>query len=330
MGIHANIVPLLSDIGKRAQFSGTICTLGVQHLPAGTDQASLFSKLGFSQVETLDVSDYEGAEHVFDLNADDLPRHLVQKYDAVLNGGTLEHVFHVPNALTSITRMLRTGGHVIHIVPCSGWVDHGFYQISPTLMLDYYAAAGFDAFESVLCSFDLDDASTWRIRPISPGDLGTGHAGVLSTGVHLYVFAARKGTSAIERPIPMQRLYATSPQFVRPRWFRPYDLVNGVVRDISLRAETTLEKVAHETGHCWTASLSGLSDAADDSMHPVRSLLILLEDGNPIGPSHASHQVIRDDGRGAFSHWTDAIYFSTSDNSDPTKNGRVYSIIVPR
>ena len=74
----------------------------------------------------------------FDLNEDELPERLVSRFDAVFNGGTLEHVFHVPNALTSITRMLRPGGVVVHVVPCNGWVNHGFYQISPTLMFDYY------------------------------------------------------------------------------------------------------------------------------------------------------------------------------------------------
>ena len=147
MGIDANLVPLLAEISKRAAFSGILCTLGVQDLPKGAERITFFSQFGFSDVETLDVSTYEGAKHIFDLNADDLPRHLESRFGAVLNGGTLEHVFHIPNALTSITRMLTTHGHVIYVVPCNGWIEHGFYQFSPTLLFDYYAAAKFDQFE---------------------------------------------------------------------------------------------------------------------------------------------------------------------------------------
>jgi hypothetical protein len=107
----------------------------VQQLPAGDDHLSFFSRLGFTAAESLDVSSHEGAQHIFDLNEDRLPAHLVGRFSAVLNGGTLEHVFHVPNALSSMTAMLEPHGYVIHLLPCNGYVDHGFYQISPTLML---------------------------------------------------------------------------------------------------------------------------------------------------------------------------------------------------
>ncbi len=50
----------------------------------------------------------------------------------------------------------------------------------------------------------------------------------------------------------------------------------------------------------------------------------LFEDGRPLGPAHAVHRSIRRDGRGRFSHWREALYFSTSDNSDPRTNGRLY------
>lgn len=73
----------------------------------------VFSRLGFPGLQALDISDFEGADHIFDLNQDELPEHLTSRFDAVFNGGTLEHVFHVPNALTSITRMLRPGGVVV-------------------------------------------------------------------------------------------------------------------------------------------------------------------------------------------------------------------------
>ena len=53
----------------------------------------------------------------------------------------------------------------------------------------------------------------------------------------------------------------------------------------------------------------------------------LLEDGKPLGPAHALHQSIRDEGGGRYSHWTgNALIFSTSDNSDPNANGRDYSV----
>ena len=329
MGIHANMALVLGRFARRSGFTGSVCTLGVQDVATGTTQRELFSSLGFSSFETLDVSAYEGAKHIFDLNSPDLPTHLVGRFDAVLNGGTIEHVFHIPNALTSMTRMLRAGGHAIHIIPCAGWADHGFVQIGPTLLFDYYAAAGFDRFESALCSFDLDSPDSWVIRPIAPGDLGSGNCGALASGVHLYAFSARKTEHAIENPIPTQRCYAATPNIILPRWFRPFHAVGGRAIDDVQEIQIRADAIQHDTGHCWTVALPELAASADDSAHPVHSSLILLEHSLGIGPAHAAHDSIRNVGRGAFSHWNSALYFSTSDNSDPRENGRDYSVMIP-
>lgn len=60
-----------------------------------------------------------------------------------------------------------------------------------------------------------------------------------------------------------------------------------------------------------------------------RSVIVLLEDGQPLGPAHCSHDDIRTLGRGRYSHWGSKVYFSSSDNSDPNTNGRVYSVQPP-
>jgi hypothetical protein len=59
------------------------------------------------------------------------------------------------------------------------------------------------------------------------------------------------------------------------------------------------------------------------------SRLALFENGKPLGPGHAAHAGIRQQGGGRYSHWYDSIYFSASDGSDPRTNGRVYAISSP-
>jgi hypothetical protein len=329
MGINAALDPLLSELAKRAKFSGTVCTLGVMTIDSGGDARTYFSKLGFSTLQALDVSDFEGADHVFDLNEDELPGHLVNRFDAVFNGGTLEHVFHVPNALASMTRMLRPRGVIVHVVPCNGWVNHGFYQISPTLMFDYYAAAGFEPLESALYSRLLEEPEKWSVRPLAPGELADGQAGSIDRGLHLYVFATRRGEKVVERPRPIQWLYSgsTTPR-KSARWFLPYTFENGVTTPVVVRTRADLENAQPETGHCWTFPLPKLVDVSDHVGSASRSTLLLFEDNQVLGPAHSSHQGIRERGRGAYSHWGQQLYFSTSDNSDPNKNGRRYSAVV--
>lgn len=86
-----------------------------------------------------------------------------------------------------------------------------------------------------------------------------------------------------------------------------------------------------EHGQCWefdftnTAVNSMLASIADSNDSPKRSPLRLFENGKPLGPWHALHLRIRASGNGAYSHWQNQLLFSTSDNSDPNSNGRIYS-----
>jgi len=77
--------------------------------------------------------------------------------------------------------------------------------------------------------------------------------------------------------------------------------------------------------HCHTIPLppEWVSDASG------RSAITLFEDGLPLGPAHVSHDDIRTLGKGRYSHWGEALYFSTSDDTDPNTNGRVYSVQPP-
>ena len=89
-------------------------------------------------------------------------------------------------------------------------------------------------------------------------------------------------------------------------------------------------EMRRETGFAWYVSLPPSWQAgADDVEHPQRSRAVVLEDGRPLGPAHAVHATIREQGRGAFSHWLDQVYFSSSDSSDPRSNGREYVIEIP-
>jgi len=64
-----------------------------------------------------------------------------------------------------------------------------------------------------------------------------------------------------------------------------------------------------------------------DKFTSNKSMLMLFEDGKPLGPPRSLHQAIREEGRGRYSHWTrEGLYFSASDNTDPRKNGRKYEI----
>lgn len=55
----------------------------------------------------------------------------------------------------------------------------------------------------------------------------------------------------------------------------------------------------------------------------------LLEDGEQLAIPNANHSKIEEKGRGRYSLWKGYLYLSTSDNSDPRVNGRIYEILWP-
>jgi hypothetical protein len=86
------------------------------------------------------------------------------------------------------------------------------------------------------------------------------------------------------------------------------------------RTPTPLSDIIHDAGHCYRATVDPamLSDAESISRVQV------YEDGVPLPTPHSDHAAIRRHGNGRYSHWTEGIYFSASDNTDPRRNGRRY------
>ena len=78
-----------------------------------------------------------------------------------------------------------------------------------------------------------------------------------------------------------------------------------------------IEAVQKEQGYCHIAMMSpGM----------MLSEYEVFEGEHPLGPAASLHDDIRQHGRGRYSMWGRAVYFSTSDNSDARYNGRRYSL----
>lgn len=112
-------------------------------LLASPEVEPLLAHLGAGAVTSLDISDYEGCDIVFDLMEDAAadPAHaakLVGRYDTILDFGTSEHIFNAPQALVNAWNFLRDGGRYIFDLPVNGWTSHCLYQFTP----DYFHSVG--------------------------------------------------------------------------------------------------------------------------------------------------------------------------------------------
>ena len=92
-----------------------------------------FSYLGSANVKSLDYSNFEGAEIIHDLN-DPVPHQLIDQFDCIFDGGTIEHVFDFRAATSNIKKMLKVGGLFLMVNGANNFLGHGLYQFSPELL----------------------------------------------------------------------------------------------------------------------------------------------------------------------------------------------------
>jgi SAM-dependent methyltransferase len=132
---------LQADIGRyaRAEEQASLTQrLEVSMRPtakkAGWEKAKIFWST-FLQYSSYAAIDFHGTDIALkqDLNK---PLKLKDKFDMVLNLGTAEHVFNLAQVFTSIHKHTKPGGLMIHGLPFTGYVDHGFYNFQPTFFWD--------------------------------------------------------------------------------------------------------------------------------------------------------------------------------------------------
>lgn len=167
----------------------------------------VFRQLGAREIDSLDLSTFEGATIVHDLN-NPLPEHLRNRYSVVFDGGALEHVFNFPQALKNCLQAVEPGGHFITIAPTNGYVGHGFYQFSPEL---YYQALASDNGFEVIALLVRPRFSRARWRAVAkPAEVGRRVTLSRTSPTLMYVLAKRIAEAEIFAAWPQQSDYMTA------------------------------------------------------------------------------------------------------------------------
>jgi len=226
MGIAPAMVKLLMREGNREAYSGDALTIGRQGIHLKTTQdlqklaeqmkfqlksniilsipngiiknsnyiadTILFLSLGFDSIDSLDISDYEQCTVMQDLNID-VPAELYNKYDLIVDGGSSEHIFNLPKVLENYNRMLKVGGRLIHALPSSNHVDHGFYMFSPNLFWEYYSANNWEIIDSLFFRYNIKNIKElWDVYSYIPGCLEGLSSGGFTEGQYGIYFVVKK------------------------------------------------------------------------------------------------------------------------------------------
>jgi hypothetical protein len=91
--------------------------------------------LGATSVDSLDVSDYENATIVLDLGK---PCCFNQRFDTIIDFGSLEHIFDAATAFRNLVDLCEMGGRIMHLLPVNNLNGHGFWQFSSDLIHSLY------------------------------------------------------------------------------------------------------------------------------------------------------------------------------------------------
>ena len=248
MGLLPTHIRLLLVLHRRfGGFEGPVMTLGNQDLFASeADLRTMFAEAGLTPREPAEVAphtsavlgvmfaeksrDYVHARVFFDMLGldgyadvdkfpddhpvvrhdlnDPVPDELRGRFGLVLDGGTIEHVFDIAQALRNVVSMVRVGGCVVHFNPL--WhADHGFYSLNPCLFYDFFGACGFEELTCYILQADLRDVLA--PQPCFEYTPGMEYQHLLDPArTPVLCFAARKAAD-VPAVNPTQGFYANRP-----------------------------------------------------------------------------------------------------------------------
>jgi hypothetical protein len=163
--------------------------------------AKAFYAATFAPSEIVSV-DLHGTPDAQRFNLNEAFTSLCHQFDVVINHGTAEHIFNIAQVFRTMHERCADGGLMVHESPFTGWIDHGFYCLHPTL---FYDLAHANNYEIVLVALEHID-SKWTLRLDDREHVHRlAEAGELPNNAMLFVCFRKLGDA--EFRVPMQGYY---------------------------------------------------------------------------------------------------------------------------
>lgn len=231
MSILPPIARMLIEEHKRKPITGNIVTIGRQSVPlsypetldlmeefglsprgssfvetdgetVGAHQThltdrSFFSMFTDAKLTALDVSAYEGAGIVHDLNAE-LPDRLHGIANFIFEGSCLDNLFDPARAIKSMSKMLRPGGRILafdHATP----IQSAYLCYPPEWFWNFFTANGYERVAVFTCAFD-GVLGPWTVFPWVPET-------AVPRGDFITAVIAEKGARSTDDVSPIQGHY---------------------------------------------------------------------------------------------------------------------------
>ena len=191
------------DVQRKLKLTLDEETRGGGDLDRISDKA-FFDLFGVRELVSMDVSAYEGADIIHNLNLP-VPEHLNGQFDFIIDGGTFDHLFDVRVAFENLVKLLRPGGRVLQWNAASNFTGSAYLSFGPDFCYDYYVSNQFA------------DCQVYVVEVRNPGQdelwdfylfEGTGdYVAFRSPHVQMTVVMAEKGLHSTWDRMPVQAKY---------------------------------------------------------------------------------------------------------------------------
>jgi cell division protein FtsB len=240
----------------------------------------LYEALGI-EYNCVDVDGRSGTL-VLDLNFDPAPEEHWNKYGLVTNHGTSEHIMNQLNVFKMMHEFAKPGGAIIHAVPFTVHLEHGFFNYQPNF---FEALARYNSYETL----GLWVGPDWQLASFIPWDpILLDYLALNSKTTHLLVVAHRK---MYDKPfcVPFQEIYeGMVPDEVRSRYAMVVDgevldgkRVKYLTKDEMLAKEYKTEIMGLNN---WIAAYKGQIDALKHELSVTKHHFDQLRYGPPPEP----------------------------------------------
>lgn len=202
-------------------------TLTLSDDTARIADVSVFHSLADCEVMALDISDYEGAEIIHDLNLP-LPEKYKNQFDFIFDGSSMDNIFNGPQALISLSELLRPGGRLL-LYNAANSSPTAYLQYSPDWVFDFFAVNGYADckvyihefpwdFEQVVPAsippggFPPQTGCFWHFDPlvVYSGQFGFQNSEIKDGGQRFYHAIAEKADNSTSNIAPVQMHYRGS------------------------------------------------------------------------------------------------------------------------
>lgn len=191
----------------------------IDRAPGADDElitdAAIFRALGVDNIHALDISDYEGADVIHDLNRP-LPENMKGICDFIVDGSTMDNTFNSARVLRSYCELLRPGGRLL---AWNAFSPHNtpYSILPPQTMLDYFVVNRFaDCKIYVTISHEHPLRGPINVMYLSPEEVQRRRRemGRLVSPFHMTTLAfAEMGPESTTQKVPIQQDYRTDDQW---------------------------------------------------------------------------------------------------------------------